>query len=201
MIHPSPQKYYGFLSQGRLLLAGGIVIFISAIVFIIVIGFGMEFEKETTEWRGTAPSTWDETNNDYFVNHYIWVEIPDSVTVEFVQGDEDNYFVDCEKQNTCATLGGFTFIGMLHTSGGDGIQMLHFDGEGDVKVISERDGDNVDSFFIMVSCLSSLLAVGFMIGVAAMATVRPARTELFIPDAPNSLPPTYEVYQMAESTL
>lgn len=195
MIHPSPQKYYGFLSQGRLLLAGGIVIFICAIAFIASIAMGV-YEKETTEWRGSAPSTWDETNNDYFVNHYIWVEIPDSVTVEFVQGDEDNFFVDCEQQNTCATLGGFTFIGMLHTSGGDGIQMLHFEGEGEVKVISERDvdDDGIVDFLLIGSCLSSLLAVGFMIGVAAMATVRPARTELFVPEAPNSPPPTFEVY-------
>jgi len=198
MIHPSPQKYYGFLSLGRLLLAGGIVIFICAIAFItsLAMEWDLDFEKETTEWRGSAPSTWDETNNDYFVNHYIWVEIPDRVTVEFVQGDDDNYFVDCEQQNTCATLGGFTFIGMLHTSGGDGIRMLHFEGEGEVKVISERDADDsiVTSLFIMGSCLSSLLAVGFMIGVAAMATVRPARTELFVSEAPNSLLPTYEVY-------
>ena len=121
------------LILGALMMVGSII--------AMVAGFGSaDFEGEEV-FRGDAPTTWNE-DFDLMPIYSVYIEDGSNVSVEVLDGDEDNRFVPCEEKNDCneeiAHIAGFEYIGNLNVI--DGNYDVNFTGEGEVIVTKFDSG-------------------------------------------------------------
>ena len=140
----------------KLMLVVGIVLtLISFIVMVIGYGFAfdqiLEEEEEeidlNLEWNGSSPNSWDASNLESGKFVYIFASTGGQIEVSLTGADENNYFINCESQDSCfsgfskATGRAISYIGELEYSGERDVRTLEFSGAGEIEIYTSDYDD------------------------------------------------------------
>jgi hypothetical protein len=141
----------------KLMLVVGIVLTLISFI-VMVIGYGFAFdqileeddEEEidlNLEWNGPSPNSWDASNLDSGKFVYIFASTGDQIEVSLSGADENNYFINCESQDSCfsgvskATGRAISYIGELEYSGERDVRTLEFSGDGEIEIYTSDYDD------------------------------------------------------------
>lgn len=147
-----------------MLVLGIVLTLISFIVMVVGYGFAFEQileedEEEidwNLEWSGPSPNSWDASNLDSGKFVYVFASVEDQVEVSLIGADENNYFIDCESQDSCFSGVSITtgrevsYIGELEYSGERDVRTLEFSGDGEIEIYTSDYDDLAGSegFFL-----------------------------------------------------
>ena len=137
---------------------------------------------ESEDWSGTlmfegeTPSTY-EVELNIFSSYYVFVQEGANITVEILNGNNQNYFEPCENDDDCdiydveGNISGYEYIGEILIDDKGEYEIAFIEGNGEAVEVMIREDKGFQSFLIIaggsVGCFVGLLLL-IIGGIMAM---------------------------------